>query len=120
MASPPPAPAHVFDTALEEQRLLYADSTPALATASQQSIVVIDSQGDVTSEPGPGALRDMQDKAERHALVADARAEVYVARAALAAADAVVVRALENQTACQQRLLASKQLLHDMTAKPQA
>jgi hypothetical protein len=61
----------------------------------------------------------MQDKAERHALVADAREEVDAARAPLAAADADVVRSLETQTACQQRPLASKQLLHDMTVKPQ-
>jgi len=51
------------------------DSMPPLDTESQRSVVVIDSQG-VTSEPGPGAQRDLLVKAEQNALVADARANV--------------------------------------------
>ena len=89
----------------------HADSLPPLGTESQQSVLVIDSQGDFTSEPGLGTLRDLQNKAERHALVDDARTAVTEAKSAVAAADAVVVQALKNQTECKQRLLASEQLI---------
>jgi hypothetical protein len=41
------------------------DSMPPLAGESQQSIVCIDSQGLVSSEPGPGAQRDALAKAEK-------------------------------------------------------
>ena len=59
---------------------------PRLATESQRSVIVIDSQQGV---PGPGAQRDMLAKAERaalRALVTDARANVAQATAALEAA----------------------------------
>jgi hypothetical protein len=89
----------------------------ALAIESQQSVVVVDSQGVVTSELGPGALRDLQTKAERASHVADARADVVAARADVAASDAAVAAALGRQASCHQRLLASERLVYDMSEK---
>ena len=63
------------------------DSMPPLAGESQQSIVCIDSQGLVSSEPGPGAQRDALAKAEKSSVVADARANLAIAEAELERAD---------------------------------
>jgi hypothetical protein len=71
----------------------------------------------VTSELGPGALRDLQTKAERALHVADARADVVAARADVAASDAAVAAALGRQASCHQHLLASERLVYDMSEK---
>ena len=84
------------------------DSLPPLGTDSQLSVVVIDSQGGVSSEPGPGAQRDSVAKAEKAVLVSDARAELARAEAALVDAEAVV-RARERT------VREMKQLVYDLT-----
>ena len=56
-------------------------------------------------------------KAERASLVADARADVVAACAAVTAADAAVAAALRGQASCRQRFIASERLIYDMTAK---
>ena len=66
------------------------------------------------TEPGPGAQRDMLTKAERAALVTDARAHVAQATAALEAADAAARAALAVQSDFSRRLGELKQLL-DLT-----
>jgi hypothetical protein len=91
------------------------DSMPPLATESQQSVIVIDSQQGVSTEPGAGAQRDMLAKAERAALVSDARAHVAQATAALETADAAARAALAVQSDCSRRLGELKQLLFDLT-----
>ena len=90
------------------------DSMPPLDSESQRSIVVIDSQG-ISSEAGPGVLRDQLAKAERDALVADARANVMQAEAALKDADAAVRAALVVQAARARKVNEMKQLLYDLT-----
>jgi hypothetical protein len=56
-------------------------SMPPLATDSQRSIVVVDSQG-FSSEPGPGTARDECNMAEKAALIANARTDLARAEAA--------------------------------------
>ena len=90
------------------------DSMPPLATESQQVVVVNDSCG-VSTEPGRGAQRDMLAKAEKAALVADARANIAQATAALEAANATARAALAVQSDCARRLRELKQLLFDLT-----
>ena len=72
------------------------DSPPTLRTDSQLSINNVDSQGVVTTEPGPGALRGLQTK-KRAALIADVHAAVAAARADEASAAASVAVALATQ-----------------------
>ena len=97
--------------------LLAHDSLPALHTDSQASVIVIDSQGVATSELGPGALRDLQSKAERAALVADALAALKEARRDEAAAAEAVAKALAVQTARKNRRIESEALYFDMAGK---
>ena len=95
--------------ALAAAYLPLPDSLPPLGgTDSQLSVVVIDSQGGVSSEPGLGAQRDSVAKAEKAVLVSDARAELARAEAALVDAEAVV-RARERT------VREMKQLVYDLT-----
>ena len=95
--------------ALAAAYLPLPDSLPPLGgTDSQLSVVVIDSQGGVSSEPGPGAQRDAVAKAETAVLVSDARAELARAEAALVDAEAVV-------RACERTVREMKQLVYDLT-----
>ena len=49
--------------------MVMPDSMPPLDGDSQQSVILIDSQGLVLSEPGHGAQRDALAKAEKAALL---------------------------------------------------
>jgi hypothetical protein len=89
------------------------DSMP-LAGDSQQSVIIIDSQGLVSSEPGPGAQRDALAQAEKSSLVADARANRN-AEAELKRADAAVDAARAIQAARARELNGARQLLYDLT-----
>jgi hypothetical protein len=91
------------------------DSMPPLGGESQQSIIRIDSQGLVSSEPGPGAQRDALAKAEKSSLVADARANLAIAEAELKRADAAVDAARAIQAARGRELNGARQLLYDLT-----
>ena len=91
------------------------DSMPPLDSNSQQSIIHIDSQGLVSSEPGPGAQRDALAKAEKSSLVADARANLVIAEAELKRADAAVDAARAVQAARARELNGARQLLYDLT-----
>ena len=82
------------------------DSMPPLDSESQRSIVVIDSQG-ISSEAGPGVLRDQL--AELQPLCA------VQAEAALKDADAAVRAALVVQAARARKVNEMKQLLYDLT-----
>ena len=79
-------------TAPSDTYAVLPDSMPLLDTESQCSVIVIDSQG-VSFEPGPGVQRDQLVKAERAALITDARDNVSRAEAALRDADAYSNRA---------------------------
>ena len=72
---------------------------PPLGTKSQLTVVVIDSQGVSSIEPGPGAARDALATAECAALIADANSNYERALAALAVANDAVRVALANQEA---------------------
>ena len=87
---------------------------PALGYDSQQSILVVDSQG-FSSVPGPGAEREALFKAEQLALVDDARANLERARAALMAADGAVRAAIANQETCARTVTECERLLYDLT-----
>lgn len=91
------------------------DSMPPLAGDSQQSVIRIDSQGLVSSEPGPGAQRDALAKAEKSSLVADARANLASVEAELKRADAAVDAARAIQAARARELNGARQLLYDLT-----
>ena len=95
--------------------MVMPDSMPPLDGDSQQSVVLIDSQGLVSSEPGPGAQRDALAKAEKAALVADARANVAAAEAALNSADAAVDAARAKQAERARALNGARQFLYDLT-----
>jgi hypothetical protein len=91
------------------------DSMPPLGTDSQEPVIVIDSQGGTTLEPGPGAQRDALLKAEKAALVADAQTNVAAALAALKEADDAVRSAQALQAARARKLNETRQMLYDLT-----
>jgi len=113
-APPPPRKRRFSSTVAAAAYAPLPDSMPPLDSESQRSIVVIDSQG-ISSEAGPGVLRDQLVKAERDALVADARANVMQAEAALKDADAAVRDAQVVQAARARKVNEMKQLLYDLT-----
>ncbi len=93
----------------------FPDSMPPLSTDSQKSIVVIDSQDMVSSEPGYGVQRDMLAKAEKMGMISDARLALQSAEAALIDADEMVRTALLQQEFCTRKLIKSRQLVFDLT-----
>jgi hypothetical protein len=91
------------------------DSMPPLLSDSQLSINVVDSQGAIiSSEPGPGKLRDEAVKAEKAALIAAAIGNIDEAEKKLVAADATARAAVANYDACKRRLHDLKTLLFDL------
>jgi hypothetical protein len=113
-AAPPRSKRRFSSTVASADYAPLPDSMPPLDSESQRSVVVIDSQG-ISSEAGPGVLRDQLVKAERDALVADARANVMQAEAALKVADAAVRAAQVVQAARARKVNEMKQLLYDLT-----
>ena len=92
------------------------NSMPPLDTDSQRSLIVIDSLG-VSSVAGSGAQRDMLAKAEKNALVANARSSLAEAEAAYKAAKDAVRAAQTAQGARARKLNEARQLLYDLTCE---